>query len=209
MKKSDLAKLIENLGDEDSVLDVLKGIEGLSSQFDATKLTVDDYKSILEKNEGIKGYYTSSFDTAVSHAVENHDKKFMAEKFPTLLENAIKEKSLEGLTEDQIKYKNLESEVQQMKEREAKAQMKAKYTKVLSDKNISTDLLDLLNLSTDNEEFNNTAIDKIIEIFNTAITSGINSKITENPPIPTKSEGLNNLTGVEQAFYAKNPSLMG
>lgn len=209
MVKSELLKLIESLGENDDVLETLKGVEGLSqSSFDATKLTIDDYKSILESNAEIKGYTTSSIDSAISKAINSHDEKFMKEKFPQLLESEIKKRSNEGKTPEQIELEEVKAKIQQMETEKAKAEMKAKYTKVLSDKGLSTDLLDLLNLSTDNEEVNNTAIDKISEIFNNAITNGINSKITENPPIPTKSEGLNNLTGVEAAFYAKNPDLL-
>ncbi|NRW46693.1 capsid assembly scaffolding protein Gp46 family protein [Clostridium beijerinckii] len=67
--------------------------------------------------------------------------------------------------------------------------MKAKYTKVLSDKGFGTDWLDLIKLS-DNEESNDKTIEKLSELYNTAVTRGINSKITENPPIPEKGQGL-------------------
>lgn len=208
MKKSDLLKLVEALGEEDEVLETLKGVEGLSSTFDATKITIDDYKSLLENNAEIKGYATSNLDSAISKAINSHDEKFMKEKFPQLLESEIKKRSNEGKTPEQIELEEVKAKIQQMEAEKTKAEMKAKYTKVLSDKGLSTDLLDLLNLSADNEEVNNSAIDKISEIFNNAITNGINSKIIENPPIPEKSQGLNNLTGVEAAFYAKNPDLL-
>ncbi len=209
MIKSELLKLIESLGENDDVLETLKGVEGLSqSSFDATKLTLDDYKSLLENNAEIKGYATSSMDSAISKAINTHDEKFMKEKFPQLLETEIKKRSNEGKSETEIELEEVKSKIQQMEAEKTKAEMKAKYTKVLSDKGLSTDLLDLLNLSADNEEVNNSAIDKISEIFNNAITNGINSKIIENPPIPEKSQGLNNLTGVEAAFYAKNPDLL-
>lgn len=208
MLKTELLKLIESLGENDDVLETLKGVEGLSqSSFDATKLTIDDYKSILESNAEIKGYTTSSIDSAISKAINSHDEKFMKEKFPQLLETEIKKRSNEGKTPEQIELEEVKAKIQQMETEKAKAEMKAKYTKVLSDKGLNTDLLDLLNLSADNEEFNTGAIDKISEIFNNAITNGINSKITENPPIPEKGQGLNNLTGVEAAFYARNPEL--
>lgn len=192
MKKSELLKLVESLNEEDSVLETLKGVEGLSQPFDVTKLSIDDYNSILEKNDQIKGYYRSSFDTAVGKAVDNHDKKFMEEKFPTLLEQAIKDKMNEGKTPEQIKLDEALAEIEKMKTQSAKAEMKAKYTKVLSDKGLGTDWLDLIKLSADNEEANDGTIEKLCEFVNTAITKGINSKITENPPIPEKGQGLNN-----------------
>ncbi len=190
MIKTELLKLIETLGENDDVMETLKGIEGLSQPFDATKLSIDDYKSILENNAEIKGYYKSSFDTAVGKAVDNHDKKFMNEKFPDLLESEIKKRSNEGKTEDQIKLEQVLAEMEQIKTEKAQSEMKAKYTKVLSDKGLGTDLLDLIKLSPNDDEVNQGTIEKLCEFVNTAVTKGINSKITENPPIPEKGQGL-------------------
>lgn len=190
MNKTELLKLVESLGDEDEVLETLKGIEGLSSPFDATKITVDDYKSILENNSEVKGYYKSSFDSAVGTAVDNHDKKFMKEKFPKLVEEEIKKRSDVGKTPEQIELEKVKNEVMQMKTEKAQAEMKAKYTKYLSDNGMSTDWLDLIHLSADNEDDNTNKLTKLTEILNTAITNGINSKVIENPPIPEKGQGL-------------------
>ena len=208
MIKTELVKLIEGLNDTDDVMETLKGVEGLSSPLDVTKLSIDDYNSILEKNDQIKGYYRSSFDTAVNKAVSNHDKNFMEKKFPKLVEEEIKKRSNVGKTPEQIELEQVKNEVMQMKTEKAQAEMKAKYTKYLSDNGMSTDWLDLIHLSADNEEVNTTKLTKLSEMLNTAITTGINSKVTENPPIPQRSQGMNNLTGVEQAFYAKNPDLL-
>lgn len=188
LTKTQLLKLVEGLKDEDSVLETLKGVEGISSPFDVAKLTVDDYKSILEKSEGIKGYYTSSFDTAVSHAVENHDKKFMAEKFPTLLEEAIKAKSLEGLTPEQKEIAELKAWKEQAEKEKAEAGIKAKYSKVLSDKGIkNTEIIDLIKLS-DNDETNTAVIDKVVNLINSSIQEGVKNKFGDNAYTPPSQE---------------------
>jgi len=208
MLKSELLEKLSSIEDTQDINETIQGIEGLTKTFDLKTIGLDDFKTVLEANDIAKTYYQSSLDSGIGKGVASYKENFSKNDLPKLIDEGIKAKSLEGLTEDQIKYKNLESEVQQMKQAQAKAEMTTKYTKIFSDKGLSTDLLDLINLSVDNEEFNNTAIDKISEILNTAITSGINSKITENPPIPSKSEGLNNLTGVEAEFYSRNPNLM-
>ncbi|MCI1478212.1 MAG: DUF4355 domain-containing protein [Clostridium beijerinckii] len=189
MLKTELVKLIENLGDQDDVMETLKGIEGLSQPFDATKATLDDYKAMLENNAEVKGYYKSTFDSAVGKAVDSHDKKFNEEKLPKIIEEEIKKRSNEGKTPDQIKLDEALAEIQKIKVEKAQSEMKAKYTKVLSDKGFGTDWLDLIKLS-DNEESNDKTIEKLSELYNTAVTKGINSKITENPPIPEKGQGL-------------------
>ncbi|NRT91510.1 DUF4355 domain-containing protein [Clostridium beijerinckii] len=189
MLKTELVKLIENLGDQDDVMETLKGIEGLSQTFDATKATIDDYKAMLENNAEVKGYYKSTFDSAVGEAVDSHDKKFNEEKLPKIIEEEIKKRSNEGKTPDQIKLDEALAEIQKIKVEKAQSEMKAKYTKVLSDKGFGTDWLDLIKLS-DNEESNDKTIEKLSELYNTAVTKGINSKITENPPIPEKGQGL-------------------
>lgn len=190
MIKTELLELLKDMADDAEVNETIQGVEGLTKTFDLNSIGLDDFKNILEGNEVAKSYYQSSLDSGVGKGVAKYKENFNKNELPKLVEEGIKAKSNEGKTPLEIKVQEQEMEIQKMKAETAKSQMKAKYTKILSDKGLNTDLLDLLNLSADNEESNNTAIDKISEIINTAITNGINSKITQNPPIPEKGQGL-------------------
>lgn len=176
MLKSELLKLIESLGDEDDVLETLKEneeIKGLAKSLDT--ISIEDFKQLLASNKEIKGYYTSMLDSKISKAVNSHDSKFMAEKFPALLEEEIKKRSNEGLTEDQIKLKEMAAKIQQMEQDKLKAEMSSKYSKVLGEKGLSTDLIDFV-LGTD-DEVTNSNIEKINNIFVSMLQSGIKEKL--------------------------------
>lgn len=205
MKKSDLLKLIETLGDDDSVLETLKGIEGLS-QFDATKLTLEDYKTILETNEGIKGYNTSTIDSLISKAVDSHDKKFMAEKYPQLLQEELKKHSNEGKTPEQIKLEELQAQLDNMQKEKTRAEISSKYTKVLSEKGLPVDLVDYV-YGDGNEETINANIEKFGTMFSTITDTKVNEKLMNNSYVPPKDGTTKVLSGVEQAFYSRNPDL--
>lgn len=187
MLKSELLKLIESLGDEDDVLETLKEneeIKGLAKSLDT--ISIEDFKQLLASNKEIKGYYTSTLDSKISKAVNSHDSKFMAEKFPTLLEEEIKKRSNEGLTEDQIKLKELQDKIIQMEQDKLKAEMSSKYSKVLGEKGLNADLIDFVLGDTD--EVTNANIDKISTILSANVDAKVNEKLkgsSYTPPTPT------------------------
>lgn len=206
MIKSELLKLIEPLGENDDVLETLKGVEGLSAPFDATKLTLDDYKSLLENNAEIKGYATSSMDSAISKAINSHDEKFMKEKFPKLLEEEMRKKSNEGKTPEQIAFEEMKSKYEAMEKQIQMKDLTNKYSKVLNEKGLPLELVDYI-LGDGNEETINGNIEKFSNMFSTSIDSKVNEKLKTNSYVPPKDGSGQMVSGVEQAFYAKNPSL--
>lgn len=192
MKKLELLELLKETADDAKVNEIIQGVEGLTKTFDLNSIGLDEFKGILESNEIAKTYYQSSLDSGIGKGVAKYKENFNKNELPKLVEEGIKAKSNEGKTEAEIKLEKVLAEMEEIKTQSAKSEMKAKYTKVLSDKGLVTDWLDLIKLSPDNEEVNNSTIEKLCEFVNTAVTKGINSKITENPPIPEKSQGLNN-----------------
>ena len=133
MKKSDLIKLIEGLEDEVDVLDTLKEneeIKGLIKPFDASKLALEDFTKLLQENDTIKGYWTSEKDRAVTEGIEGFKKKGMQK----LIDEAVKAKSNEGKTPEQIKLEELETKLAEMEKEKTIATNKANYSKVLTEK---------------------------------------------------------------------------
>ncbi|MDB2109620.1 DUF4355 domain-containing protein [Clostridium paraputrificum] len=204
MKKADLIKLIEGLEDEVDVLDTLKEneeIKGLIKPFDASKLALEDFTKLLQENDTIKGYWTSEKDRAVTEGIEGFKKKGMQK----LIDEAVKAKSNEGKTPEQIKLEELETKLAEMEKEKTIATNKANYSKILGEKGLSTDLLDFI--YADEEVVFNENIDKINTIIQNAVTSSTNKILNNNEYIPPTSSGGVALSGVEKAFYERNGDL--
>ena len=204
MKKADLIKLIEGLEDEVDVLDTLKEneeIKGLIKPFDASKLALEDFTKLLQENDTIKGYWTSEKNRAVTEGIEGFKKKDMKK----LIDEAVKAKSNEGKTPEQIKLEELETKLAEMEKEKTIATNKANYSKILGEKGLSTDLLDFI--YADEEAVFNENIDKINTIIKSAVTSSTNKILNNNEYIPPTSSGGVALSGVEKAFYERNGDL--
>lgn len=88
--KKDLLEKLNDIDETADVTEILKGIDGIAEvkeiPFDVNKLTVEDYKNILETNKAIQGYNQSQLDSAVSKGVES----FKTKKMPGIIESEIK-----------------------------------------------------------------------------------------------------------------------
>lgn len=190
MKKIELLELIKSFGDNDNILEALKDneeIKGLAKSLD--DISIEDFKTILASNKEIRGYYTSEKDSAISKAINKHDEKFMAEKLPALVEAEIKKRSNEGLTEDQIKLKELQDKLAKMEQEKLRSDMSNKYIKVLKEKGLNTDLIDFV-LGADEEATNNN-IEKMATIFNSNVETKVKEKLNNSSYVPpdTKTTG--------------------
>lgn len=190
MKKIELLELIKSFGDNDNILEALKDneeIKGLAKSLD--DISIEDFKNILASNKEIRGYYTSEKDSAISKAINKHDEKFMAEKLPGLVEAEIKKRSNEGLTEDQIKLKELQDKLAKMEQEKLRSDMSNKYIKVLKEKGLNTDLIDFV-LGADEEATNNN-IEKMATIFNSNVETKVKEKLNNSSYVPpdTKTTG--------------------
>lgn len=187
MLKSELLKLIEEVGDNDSVLETLKGIEGLTnSSIDYSKLTVEEYKTILENNKEIKGYQTSLIDSAVSKGVES----FKTKKMPQYIEDEIKKRDNSTKTPEQIELEELKKQIDNMQKEKARAELSSKYTKVLNEKKLPVEFIDFI--LSDNEEVIESNIGKIETILTKAVSDGVTSKLG-NGYTPPKNPSNNKL----------------
>lgn len=187
MNKLELLKLIEGLGDEADVLETLKGVEGLAnSSIDYSKLTVEEYKSILENNKEIKGYQTSLIDSAVSKGVES----FKTKKMPQYIEDEIKKRDNSTKTPEQIELEELKKQIDNMQKEKSRAELSSKYTKVLNEKKLPVEFIDFI--LSDNEEVIESNIGKIETILTKAVSDGVKSKLG-NGYTPPKSPSNNKL----------------
>lgn len=185
MKKIDLLKLIESMEDEAEVLDILKEheeIKSLAKDFDVSKITLEDFKTMLANNETIKGYHQSTLDSAVSKGVES----FKTNKMPSYIEKAIEDKANEGKTPEQIRLLELEQKLANMEKEKTKAELVAKYTKTLNEKNLPGELVNFI--ITDNEEVINENIGKFENMFKSTVDTLVQEKLKGGQYVPPKGE---------------------
>ena len=202
MLKSELLEKLKDINDDTDINETILSMEDFaksSSKLDVSKLTVEDFKNVLENNQMIKGYYTSQMDSSISKAIDSHDKKFQKEKLPKIIEDELKKRSNEGLTPEQIEIKNLKAEMEAMKaEKEANDLLNTNRTK-LKEVNLSEDLAKYIKEDSDIEFFKN--------LITESVNNGVKNKINNSSYAPP-SDG--NLGGgkITWEMVQENPSLM-
>lgn len=202
MLKSELLEKLKDINDDTDINETILSIEDFaksSSKLDVSKLTVEDFKNVLENNQMIKGYYTSQMDSSISKAIDSHDKKFQKEKLPKIIEDELKKRSNEGLTPEQIEIKELKAQMEAMKaEKEANDLLNTNRTK-LKEVNLSEDLAKYIKEDSDIEFFKN--------LITESVNNGVKNKINNSSYAPP-SDG--NLGGgkITWEMVQENPSLM-
>lgn len=188
MKKIDLLKLIEGLEDETDILDTLKEqeeIKGLIKPFDVEKITLEDFKKVITENKEIKGYYTSEKDRAVSKGIET----FKSNNLQKLIDEELKKKSNEGLSEEAIQLKELQAKFEALEKEKTISELKGKYTKLLVEKGLNAELIDFV--FNEDEEIFNSNVDKINSIIESSINAKTNEILNNNEYIPPSNGGSN------------------
>lgn len=195
MKKIELLKLIESLEDEADVLDTLKEqeeIKGLIKPFDVQKITLEDFKKVITDNKEIKGYYTSEKDRAVSKGIET----FKSNNLQKLIDEELKKKSNEGLSEEAIQLKELQAKFEALEKKKTISELKGKYTKFLAEKGLNAELVDFV--FNEDEEIFNSNVERINNILQNSINLKTNEILNNNEYIPPTSGGGSINTAEEQ-----------
>lgn len=190
MKKSDLIKLLETASDDQDINELILGNEEFKSlgKADLTKLTVDEFKNLLNTNEGVKGYQQSLIDSAVSKGVASYETNTLPKK----IEEAIKQASNKNKTPEQIKLEELEEKLAEMESQKIKAELQNKYTKTLTEKGFDTSLLDLC--FDESEENFNSKLEKITNIIQASTEKEVQTRLKDGEYKPPKSNNPNIIT---------------
>lgn len=189
MLKSELLEKLKDIAEDADVNEAILSIDDFakSSEIDVKKLTIDDYKNMLANNAVIKAYYQSSFDSAVGSAVTKHDEKFKREKLPGIIEDAIKAKSNEGLTPDQMKIKELEEKMAKYEAEKAESLRLETNRSKLKENGLNTDLARYIKEDSDIDFFKN--------LINNSVKTEIQQKLGKSsykPPVVDNN--LNTIT---------------
>ena len=198
MKKSELFELLKDISDETDINETLQGIEGLTKAFDVNSINLEQFKTVLENNEGIKGYYQSALDSGIGKGVASFKEKTL----PGIIAEEVKKAGNKNKTPEQLELEQLKADMETMKAEKIKAERATKYTKVLADKKINGDLLNFI-LSNDDE-----TTDKNIEILsnliNTNVTEMVKGKLTQDPPQPGSNGNPSESWTLDQAMTYMN-----
>ena len=202
MLKSELLEKLKDINDDTDINETILSIEDFaksSSKLDVSKLTVEDFKNVLENNQMIKGYYTSQMDSAISKAIDSHDKKFTKDKLPKIIEEELKKRSNEGLTSEQIEIKELKAQMEAMKaEKEANDLLNSNRTK-LKEAKLSEDLAKYIKEDSDIEFFKN--------LITESVNNGVKDKINNSSYTPPSDSNLGG-SKITWDMVQENPSLM-
>lgn len=188
MKKTDLLKLIEAIADDGDINETLLGSEEFKGLKDLSKLTVEDITRILSGEVG-KAYMTSHDDSVRSKAVETFKSGKMQEEIKRAVEAATNKKK----TPEQEELEKLKKQFEDSQAELAKERTIGKYTKVLKDKGLPVEMVNYL-YGDGKEETIDKNIEDFTSIFNSAIDSGVKSKLGNSsytPPTDDTTNALN------------------
>ena len=201
MKKSDLLKLIEKIADDGDINEVILGADEFKElgKMDLSKLSADEFKNLLTTNEAIKGYMTSHDDSIRSSAVET----FKSGKMKEFINKAVEEAKNGKKTPEQERIEELEKQFAESQAQIQKQNTINKYTGVLKEKGLPTELVDFV-YGDGKEETIDKNIETLGTVFTSAIDSGVKSKLGTSSYVPPNDDTTNALVAeVEAAMGLK------
>ena len=188
MKKTDLIELLKDIADDGDINETLLKHDEFKSLKDLSKLTADDIKGVLTGEVG-KAYMTSHDDSVRSKAVET----FKNGKMQDEIKKAIEESKNETKSPEQIEIEKLKKQFEESQAELTKERNTAKYSKLLKDKGLPTELVDFV-YGDGTDETVNKNIDTISGIIKNAVDTKVNAKMEQgsyNPPDSTSTNTLN------------------
>lgn len=190
MKKSELLKLIETIADDGDINEVILGADEFKElgKVDLSKLSTDEFKSLLTTNEAIKGYMTSHDDSIRSSAVET----FKSGKMKELIDKAVEEAKNGKKTPEQERIEELEKQFAESQAQIQRQNTINKYTGVLKEKGLPTELVDFV-YGDGKEETIDKNIETLGTVFTSAIDSGVKSKLGTSSYVPPNDDATNAL----------------
>ena len=188
MKKSELLDLIKDIADDGNINDTILKTDEFKGLKDLSKLTSGDITNILTGEVG-KAYMTSHDDSVRSKAVET----FKNGKMQDEIKKAIEESKNETKSPEQIEIEKLKKQFEESQAELTKERNTAKYSKLLKDKGLPTELVDFV-YGDGTDETVNKNIDTISGIIKNAVDTKVNAKMEQgsyNPPDSTSTNTLN------------------
>lgn len=182
MKKTDLIELLKDIADDGDINDTILKTDEFKGLKDLSKLSADNISEIFNSEVG-KAYMTSHDDSVRSKAVETFKNGKMQEEIKKAVEAATNiKKTPEQLEIEKLKKQFEDSQAELTKERNI-----TKYSKVLKDKGLPTELVDFV-YGDGTDEMVNKNISTLETILNNAVNDGVKAKLGEGSYTPPTGE---------------------
>ena len=186
MLKSELLEKLKDIADDADINEAIQGIEGLAKPFDVTSIGLEDFKKVLESNKEVKAYYQSALDSGIGKGVAT----FQLETLPGIIEEELKKANNKKKTPEQLELEELKAKFEALEKEKAKADMTTKYTKVLTEKGLNTDLINFV--LGENDETTTQNIESIEKIINGAVDNGVKNKLSSSSYTPPSESNVDN-----------------
>ena len=184
MNLDEVKKYLDENKENEEVVDFIKSIQ---IQQPLTRDAVEAWcqdgegRSWMDRNCDI--YATKAVNTARQNAIA----KFKAEELPKIIDDAIKAKSNEGLTPEQMQLKELQAQLDAMKAEKEQAELLNANSKKLKEQGLNTDLAKYIKTDDDIDFFKN--------LINNSVKAEVKNKLGNSsyrPPVVDNN--LNTIT---------------
>ena len=181
MNLEDVKKYLEENKENEEVVDFMKSIQQPITR-DTVEMWCQDGegRSWLDRNCDI--YATKAVNTARENAIA----KFKENELPKIIDDAIKAKSNEGLTPDQLKIKELEEKMAKYEAEKQEALRLETNRSKLKESGLNTDLARFIKEDDDIDFFKN--------LINNSVKSGIQAKLGDSNYKPPVDNNLSTIT---------------
>ena len=183
MNLEEVKKYLDENKESKEVIDFMKSIQ---IQQPITRDTVEMWckdgegRSWLDRNCDL--YATKAVNTARENAIA----KFKQEELPKLIDDAIKAKSNEGLTPEQMQIKELQAQVDAMKAEKEQAELLNANVRKLKEVGLNTDLARFIKEDSDIDFFKN--------LINDSVKTEVKQKLGHSSYKPPVDNNLNTIT---------------
>ena len=206
MNLEDIKKYLKENAENEEVVDFMKSIQ---IQQPITRDAVEAWcqdgegRSWMDRNCDI--YATKAVNTARENAIA----KFKQEELPKIIDDAIKAKSNEGLTPEQMQLKELQAQLDAMKAEKEQAELLNANSKKLKEQGLNTDLAKYIKTDDDIDFFKNLINDSVkTEIKNKLGNSSYRPPVVDNHSSTITKEQFNKMGYKERLnLYNTNKEL--
>ena len=182
MNLEDIKNFLKENAENEEVVDFMKSIQQPLTR-DTVEMWCKDGegRSWLDRNCDI--YATKAVNTARENAIA----KFKAEELPKIIDDAIKAKSNEGLTPEQMQLKELQAQLDAMKAEKEQAELLNSNVRKLKEVGLNTDLARFIKEDSDIDFFKN--------LINDSVKAEVKNKLGHSSyKLPAVDNNMNTIT---------------
>lgn len=187
MEFKDIIAELEKLKDTDDYQNYVSGL--LTADRVSQFLTTEDGKKFLQPT--LDKYHSKGLETWKTNNLQKLIDEEIKKKFPDEDPAALE-------------IKKLKADFEAMKREAAKKDLLIKASKTATEKGLPIEMINYL--IGEDEETTSSNLETFEKVFNAKLAAGIEAKLKQDTHIPPNDKS-EQLSGVEKAFYDKNPSL--